>query len=174
MRFLILGRSVGRIEKKKKPEKKIISILGIGALVPQRNSCGARKTTRQEPKINMAEKLVKVVAKLRQRGEKEQPPKLLCYIKWFKNVVSFFFFFFFFWKCQKFGSVGRRETEKKKGDGLSPDNKSDPFIRIIISLLLIPNLGTQTVNSLLVFSSPILGFHSWSTAMFFNENKRIR
>ena len=30
---------------------------------------------------------MKVVAKLRQRGEKDQPPKLLCYIKWLKNVV---------------------------------------------------------------------------------------
>ena len=115
MRFLILGRSVGRIEKKKKPEKKIISILGIGALVPQRNSCGARKTTRQEPKINMAEKLVKVVAKLRQRGEKEQPPKLLCYIKWFKNVVSFFFFFFFFENAKNLGRSDDAKRRKKKG-----------------------------------------------------------
>ena len=113
MRFLISGRSVGW---KKKSLKKIISILGIGALVPQHNSCGTRKTTRHEPKINMAEKMVKVVAKLRQRGEKDQPPKLLCYINWLKNVVSFFFLF---WKCQKFGSVGRREKEKKKGDGLN-------------------------------------------------------
>ena len=32
---------------------------------------------------------MKVVAKLRQRGEKDQPPKFLCYIKWLKNVVSF-------------------------------------------------------------------------------------
>ena len=90
MRFLISGRLVGRIEKKKKRLKKVTSILGIGALVPQHNSCGARKTTRHEPKINMAEKLVKVVAKLRQRGKKDEPPKLLCYIKWLKNVVSFF------------------------------------------------------------------------------------
>ena len=85
--------SVGRIEKKKSL-RKIISILGIGALVPQHNSCGTRKTTRHEPKINMAEKLVKVVAKLRQRGEKDQRPKLLCYIKRLKNVVSFFVLFF--------------------------------------------------------------------------------
>ena len=72
--------SVGRIEKKK-PKKKIISILGIGGLVPRYHSCGARKTTRREPKINMAEKLADVVAKLRQRGKKDQPPKLLCDIK---------------------------------------------------------------------------------------------
>ena len=78
MRFLILGRSVGL---EKKPKKKIISILGIGGLVPRHHSCGARKTTRREPKINMAEKLVDVVAKLRQRGKKDQPPKLLCDIE---------------------------------------------------------------------------------------------
>ena len=40
-----------------------------------------RKTTRREPKINMAEKLAGIVAKLRQRGKKDQPPKLLCDIK---------------------------------------------------------------------------------------------
>ena len=68
MRFLIMGRSVGRIEKKKKLKKKIISILGIGGLVPLHHSCGARKTTRREPKINMAEKLADVVAKLRARS----------------------------------------------------------------------------------------------------------
>ena len=79
MRFLILGRSVGL---KKKPKKTIISILGIGGLVPRHHSCGARKTTRREPKImNIAEKLADVVAKLRQRGKKDQPPKLLCDIK---------------------------------------------------------------------------------------------
>ena len=77
MRFLILGRSVG-LKKKKNLEKKIISILGIGGLVAQHHSCGARKTARRELKINMAEKLaVDVVANLRQRGKKNQPPKLL-------------------------------------------------------------------------------------------------
>ena len=80
MRFLILGRSVG-LKKNKKSKKKIISILGIGGLIPQHHSCGARKTTRREHKINMAEKLADVVAKLRQRGKKDQPPKLLCGIK---------------------------------------------------------------------------------------------
>ena len=46
----------------------------------------ARKTTRREPKCNMAEKLVDVVAKLSQRGKKDQPPRLLCEIK-----MAFFF-----------------------------------------------------------------------------------
>ena len=81
MGFMILGRSVGL---KKNPKKKIIiSILGIGGLVPWHHICGARKTTRREPKINMAEKLADVVAKLklRQREKKDQPPKLLCDIK---------------------------------------------------------------------------------------------
>ena len=110
--------SVGRIEKKK--PKKIISILGIGALVSQHNSCGARKTTRHEPKINMAEKLVKVVAKLRQRGEKDQLPKLLCYIKCLKNVVRFFFCFVFFFvlKMPKIWVGRTTRNGEKKGDGL--------------------------------------------------------
>ena len=34
------------------------------------------ETTRHEPKINMAEKLVDVIVKLRQRGKKGQAPKL--------------------------------------------------------------------------------------------------
>ena len=72
--------SVGRIEKKNL-KKKFINILGIGGLVPRHHSCGGRKTTRREPKINMAEKLADVVAKLRKRGKKYQPPKLLCDIK---------------------------------------------------------------------------------------------
>ena len=76
MRFLSDIGSVCRIEK-----KKTISTLGIGGLVPQHHICGARKTTRREPKINMAEKLVDVVAKLRQRKKKDQPLKLLCDIK---------------------------------------------------------------------------------------------
>ena len=58
-----------------------MSILGIGGLVPRHHSCGARKTTRREPKINMAEKMGDIVAKLRQRWKKDQPPKLLCDIK---------------------------------------------------------------------------------------------
>ena len=61
----------------------------------------------------MAEKLADVVAKLRQRGKKDQPPKLLCDIKMAKQRR--YLFCFFFGKCPKFGSVGRRETEKKRG-----------------------------------------------------------
>ena len=62
--------------------------------------------------------------------KKDQQPKLLCDIKCLKNVVTFFFFF---GKCQKFGSVGRRETEKKKGMALraysmSPLKNSWPVI----------------------------------------------
>ena len=98
--------SVGRIEKKKNPKKKIISILGIGGLVPRHHSCGARKTTRREPKINMAEKLADVVAKLRQRGKKDQPQK-----NGLKTSLTFFF-------LENAQSVGRRETEKKKGMAL--------------------------------------------------------
>ena len=56
--------SVGQIEQK------IMNILGIVGLVAQHHSCGARKTTRREPKINMAETLLDVIAKLRQCGEK--------------------------------------------------------------------------------------------------------
>ena len=55
MLSLILDRSVGRIEKKKNL-KKFTSSLGIGGLVTQHHCGGARKTTRREPKINMAEK----------------------------------------------------------------------------------------------------------------------
>ena len=57
----------------------------------------------------MAEKLVDVFVKLRQRGKKDQPPKLyvvtmLVFMikrtisseKWVNYVITFFFFFFFF------------------------------------------------------------------------------
>ena len=90
MHFPILDQSVGLT---KKPKKKIISILRIGGLVPQHHSCGARKTTRHEPQINMAERLVDVVAKLRQCGKKDQPPKLLRDIKVaLKRRYQYFFF----------------------------------------------------------------------------------
>ena len=72
--------SVG-LKKQTKNIKEITSGLGIGGLVPQHHCCGARKTTRREPKVNMVEMLVHVVVKLRQRGKKDQPPKLLCDIK---------------------------------------------------------------------------------------------
>ena len=57
----------------------------------------------------MAEKLVKVVAKLRQLREKDQPLKLLCYIKWLKNVVSFFFFRF-----ENAKNLGRSDDAKRR------------------------------------------------------------
>ena len=60
------------------------------------------KQTRREPKMNMAEKLVDVVANLRQRGKKDQPPKLLCNI----NMVLKHRYPFFF------GSVGQCSMEK--------------------------------------------------------------
>ena len=53
---------------------------------------------------------MKFVAKLRQRGEKDQPPKLLCYMKWLKNVVSFFFFFFF----ENAKNLGRSDDAKRR------------------------------------------------------------
>ena len=58
---------------------------------------------------------MKVVAKLRQRGEKDQPPKLPCYIKWLKNVVSFFFVL----KMPKIWVGRTTRNGEKKGDGLS-------------------------------------------------------
>ena len=55
-----------------------------------------------------------VVAKLRHRGKKDQPPKLLCGIKWLKTSLSIFFF----WKMPKIW-VGRTTLNgEKKGDGL--------------------------------------------------------
>ena len=111
MLFLILGRSVGL--KKRNQKKKIISSLRIGGLVPQHHSCGARKTTRREPKINMAEKLVDFVAKLRQRGKKDQPPKLLWDIKMVLKRRFFLFFVFFFYTNDAI------LNGEKKGDGLT-------------------------------------------------------
>ena len=61
---------------------------------------------------------MKVVAKLRQRGEKDQPPKLLCYIKWLKNVVSFFFLFFFVLKMPKIWVGRTTRNGEKKGNGV--------------------------------------------------------
>ena len=58
--------------------------------------------------------------RLRQRGKKDQPPKLPCYI----NVVTLFFFFE---NAKNLGRSSRTtlngekkgKTEKKKGDGLN-------------------------------------------------------
>ena len=55
---------------------------------------------------------MKVVAKLRQRGEKDQPSKLLCYIKWLENVVSFFLFLFFCFENAK--NLGRSDDAKRR------------------------------------------------------------
>ena len=67
MRFLILGRSVGLKKNKTKQKRRP----GTPASLLWR-----RETTRHEPKINMAEKLVDVFVKLRQLGKKDQRPKL--------------------------------------------------------------------------------------------------
>ena len=55
-----------------------------------------------------------VVAKLRQRAKKDQQPKLLCEIKWLKNVVTYCFF------LENAKNLGRSDDAKqrKKGDGL--------------------------------------------------------
>ena len=113
MRFLILGRALG-LKKKNLKKKKIISILGIGGLVPRHQSFGARKTTRREPKINIAEKLADVVAKLRQRGKKDQPPKLLCDIK-MAEKRRYNFFFFFLENAQNLGRSDDAKRRKKRG-----------------------------------------------------------
>ena len=113
--------SVGRIEKKKTFKKNVISILGIGGLVPQHHSCGARKTTRRENQNQYGGKVggccFKINSELRQRGKKDQPPKPLCDIKWLKKR-RYLFFFFFFWEMPKIW-VGRTtrngRRRKKKG-----------------------------------------------------------
>ena len=50
---------------------------------------------------------MKVDAKLRQRGEKDQPPKLLCYIA--------FFFCFCFENAKKLGRSDDAKRRKKRG-----------------------------------------------------------
>ena len=60
--------SVGRVEKKKNLKKRMPGTPASLLWSPE--------TTRHEPKINMAEKSVDVFVKLRQRGTKDQPPKL--------------------------------------------------------------------------------------------------
>ena len=66
--------SVGSIEKKKKNTRSFRN-RRPGTSAPLLSSL---ETTRYEPKINMAEQEVGVIVKLRQRGKKDQPPKLLC------------------------------------------------------------------------------------------------
>ena len=84
----------------------------------------------------MAETLVDVVAKFRQRGKKDQPPKLLCDRKMAeKRRYLFIFYFLFFWKMPK-NWVGRTTLNgEKKGDGLTYRQVAnllcqEPFLRI--------------------------------------------
>ena len=127
MRFLLYIGSVGRIEKKKKPYIKNHRKSRNRRPGTQASLLWSLETARQEPKINMAEKLVDVIVKLRQRGKKDQPPKLLCDMQaslTFQQLLLLSSFFrlkelfhvnnglttssLFFGKCQKSGSVGRR------------------------------------------------------------------
>ena len=75
----------------------------------------------------MAEKLVDVIAKLRQRGKKDQPPKLYVVTmlifqikrtiqreKWFNYVITFSFSFFFF-NANNFGRSDDARRRNKKG-----------------------------------------------------------
>ena len=66
------------------------------------------------PKINMAEKLVDVTVKLRQRGKKDQPPKLLCDIK----MVYFYFYFLKIWQKKKKNIWTTLNGGKEEEDGL--------------------------------------------------------
>ena len=58
---------------KKKKNKQIQEVSELETYYP----CSL-KTTRHEPKINMAERLVDFIVKLWQRWKKDRPPKLLC------------------------------------------------------------------------------------------------
>ena len=122
MRFLILDRSVGRIEKKNL--MKIIRSLGIGGLVPQHQQW--------------------VVAKLRERGKKDQMPKLLCDTKMvWKRRYQFFLFFFFFENAKVW--VGRTTLNgEKEGDGLSNKTISS---EIMLLILIIPLLNRLAINT---------------------------
>ena len=91
---------------------------------------------------------MKVVAKLRQRGEKDQPPKLLCYIKWLKNVVSFFLFFFFVLKMPKIWVGRTTRNGEKKGDGLMAIEIS--YCSICKSFLGFPNINCAAIESAVV------------------------
>ena len=68
--------SVGRIENKKNQRT-----LGNRRPATPASLLWSLETTRHEPKINMAEKVVGVIVKLRQHGKKNQPTKFLCDIK---------------------------------------------------------------------------------------------
>lgn len=71
MHFLILERSVGRIDKKKHTHThKKSRNRRAGSLTP---FLWRLQTTKREP--NMAEKLVDATVKFRQREKNDQPPK---------------------------------------------------------------------------------------------------
>ena len=65
-------------KKKKTKKKKNKQIQEVSELEAYKtyNPCSL-KTTRHEPKINMAERLVDFIVKLWQRWKKDRPPKLL-------------------------------------------------------------------------------------------------
>ena len=69
MHLLILGRAMGL--EKKNHKKSWNRRPGTSASL-----LWSLETTRHDPKINMAEKLVDVIVKLTQRGKKFQSPKL--------------------------------------------------------------------------------------------------
>ena len=128
MRFLLYIGSVGRIEKKKKPYIKNHRKSRNRRPGTQASLLWSLETARQEPKINMAEKLVDVIVNnIKTTWEKDQPPKLLCDMQaslTFQQLLLLSSFFrlkelfhvnnglttssLFFGKCQKSGSVGRR------------------------------------------------------------------
>ena len=79
-----------------------------------------------------------VVAKLRQRGKKDQQPKLLCDIKCLKNVVTYFFFFFFLENAKNLGRSDDAKRRKKEGmtlDGIHcfscQQSRTYPFANMI-------------------------------------------
>ena len=75
MHFLILGRSVRLNEKNLKKNSQEGSALR--AWYPSIIALD-QETTRHEPKINLPEKLVDVIVKLRQCGEKGSTTENLC------------------------------------------------------------------------------------------------
>ena len=68
----IKNKNKNKKKTKKKKNKQIQEVSELEAY----NRCSL-KTTRHEPKINMAERLVDFIVKLWQRWKKDRPPKLL-------------------------------------------------------------------------------------------------
>ena len=63
----------------------------------------------------MAEKLVYVVAKLRQRGKKDQPPRPLCDRKMaLKSRYQFCFVLFCFFVLENAKNLGRSDDAKRR------------------------------------------------------------